>query len=38
MYQDPKEVDKLMKIESTLTEVTLIVHKSLDDVANKLIN
>ena len=36
MYQDPKEVDKLMKIESTLTEVTLIVHKSLDDVAMKI--
>lgn len=31
-YQDPKEVDKLMKIEATLNEVNQIVHKSLDDV------
>lgn len=31
-YQDPKEVDKLMKIEQTLNEVNQIVHKSLDDV------
>lgn len=31
-YQDPKEVDKLLKIENTLNEVNQIVHKSLDDV------
>lgn len=26
LYQDPKEVDKLLKIENTLNEVTMIVH------------
>jgi synaptobrevin family protein YKT6 len=31
-YQDPREVDKLLKIENTLNEVNQIVHKSLDDV------
>ena len=31
-YQDPKEAEKLLKLESTLTEITKIVHKNLDDV------
>lgn len=31
-YQDPKEADKLAKLESTLNEVTEICHKTLNDV------
>lgn len=31
-YQDPKEADKLMKLEHTLKEVTDIVHKNMEDV------
>ena len=31
-YQDPKEADKLLKLEFTLKEVTNIVHKNLEDV------
>ena len=32
-YQDPKEADKLLKLETTLKEVTEIVHKNLEDVS-----
>ncbi|CAD8116881.1 unnamed protein product [Paramecium sonneborni] len=35
VYQDPKEVDKLLKIENTLNEVTMIVHQSLDDLLKR---
>ncbi|KAM3135071.1 hypothetical protein pb186bvf_012895 [Paramecium bursaria] len=34
-YQDPKEVDKLMKIEQTLNEIQQVVHKSLDDLLKR---
>ena len=34
-YQDPKEADKLMKLEHTLKEVTDIVHKNMEDVNKK---
>ncbi len=31
-YQDPKEVDKIIKLKENLKEVEVIVHKNLDDV------
>ena len=31
-YQDPKEVDKIVKLKENLKEVENIVHKNLDDV------
>ena len=31
-YQDPKEADKLLKLQTNLEEVTSIMNKNLDDV------
>lgn len=31
-YQDPKEADKLLKLQSQLEEVDTIMRKNLDDV------
>lgn len=33
-YQDPKEADKLLKLQSELQEVNKIMTKNLDDVLN----
>eukprot|EP01017_Pseudomicrothorax_dubius_P012318 TRINITY_DN1498_c0_g1_i6.p1 TRINITY_DN1498_c0_g1~~TRINITY_DN1498_c0_g1_i6.p1 ORF type:complete len:226 (-),score=70.88 TRINITY_DN1498_c0_g1_i6:124-801(-) len=35
VYQDPKEADKLMKIEKELVEVTSIVHKTMEDLLKR---
>ncbi len=32
IYQDPKQADKLLKLESTLSEVTEICHKNMEEV------
>lgn len=31
-YQDPKEADKLLKLQNELDQVTNIMYKNLDDV------
>lgn len=37
-YQDPKEADKLMKLESELQETTSILHKTMDEVKSKTVS
>lgn len=31
-YQDPREADKLLKLETTLQEVQTVMHKTMEDV------
>lgn len=34
-FQDPKSADKLMKIQATLEDIKLVMHKNIEDVLNR---